>query len=77
MVFSLAKSVPVINTFRRAGLEWQLFKNYGGHFDFGWERGGFLKEIDLEAGWEKEASIMMNSPPSVPAPSLPWKALCL
>ncbi len=30
-----------------------FLKNYGGHFDFGWERGGFLKEIDLEAGWEK------------------------
>ncbi|MDD8020044.1 MAG: DUF5916 domain-containing protein [Acidobacteriota bacterium] len=28
-------------------------RNYGGHFDFSWERGGFLKEIGLEGGWEK------------------------
>jgi len=26
---------------------------YGGHLDFDWERGGFLKEISLEGGWEK------------------------
>lgn len=30
-----------------------FLKNYGGHFDFGWERGGFLKEIGLEGRWEK------------------------
>jgi len=30
-----------------------FLKNYGGHFDFGWERGGFLKEIGLEGHWEK------------------------
>jgi hypothetical protein len=30
-----------------------FLKNYGGHFDFGWERGGFLKEIGLESRWEK------------------------
>jgi len=28
-------------------------KTYGGHVDFGWERGGFLKEVSLEGGWEK------------------------
>ena len=31
-----------------------FLKSYGGHFDFGWERGGFLKEIDLEGSWEKK-----------------------
>lgn len=28
-------------------------KTYGGNLDFSWERGGFLKEVGLEAGWEK------------------------
>ena len=28
-------------------------KTYGGNIDFGWDRGGFLKEVGLEAGWEK------------------------
>jgi len=28
-------------------------KTYGGNLDFSWERGGFLKEIGLEGGWEK------------------------
>jgi hypothetical protein len=28
-------------------------KTYGGNLDFGWDRGGFLKEVGLEAGWEK------------------------
>jgi hypothetical protein len=28
-------------------------KTYGGHVDFDWERGGFLKEVSLEGGWEK------------------------
>jgi hypothetical protein len=31
----------------------EFIKTYGGHLDFGWERGGFLKEISLEGGWEK------------------------
>ena len=26
---------------------------YGGNLDFNWERGGFLKEVSLEGGWEK------------------------
>lgn len=26
---------------------------YGGNMDFSWERGGFLKEVGVEAGWEK------------------------
>ena len=30
-----------------------FLKKYGGHFDFGWDRGGFLKEISLEGSWEK------------------------
>ena len=29
-------------------------KTYGGNIDFGWERGGFLKEIGVEAGWDKQ-----------------------
>jgi len=28
-------------------------KTYGGNVDFGWERGGFLKEISVEGGWGK------------------------
>ncbi len=28
-------------------------KTYGGNLDFSWDRGGFLKEVGLEAGWEK------------------------
>jgi hypothetical protein len=30
-----------------------FIKTYGGHFDFDWERGGFLKEVSIEGGWEK------------------------
>jgi hypothetical protein len=30
-----------------------FIKTYGGNVDFGWERGGFLKEISVEGGWEK------------------------
>ncbi len=26
---------------------------YGGDIDFRWERGGFLKEVSIEAGWDK------------------------
>lgn len=29
-------------------------RTYGGHFDFDWERGGFLKEISFEARWERQ-----------------------
>lgn len=28
-------------------------KTYGGDLDFRWERGGFLKEVSIEGGWEK------------------------
>jgi len=28
-------------------------QTYGGSIDFGWERGGFLKEVSVEGGWEK------------------------
>ncbi|OGD28993.1 MAG: hypothetical protein A2V57_04725 [Candidatus Aminicenantes bacterium RBG_19FT_COMBO_65_30] len=28
-------------------------KTYGGNLDFSWERGGFLKEISVEGGWDK------------------------
>ncbi|RFT16428.1 MAG: hypothetical protein OP8BY_1606 [Candidatus Saccharicenans subterraneus] len=31
----------------------QFLKNYGASFDFDWERGGFLKEISLESGWQR------------------------
>ncbi|MBE3112048.1 MAG: hypothetical protein IMZ46_16350, partial [Acidobacteria bacterium] len=30
-----------------------FIKTYGGNLDFSWERGGFLKEVGLETGWEK------------------------
>jgi hypothetical protein len=30
-----------------------FIKTRGGNLDFSWERGGFLKEISLEGGWEK------------------------
>ena len=30
-----------------------FIRTRGGRIDFDWERGGFLKEVSLEAGWEK------------------------
>jgi hypothetical protein len=30
-----------------------FIKTRGGNLDFSWEKGGFLKEISLEGGWEK------------------------
>ncbi|OGD09610.1 MAG: hypothetical protein A2Y86_05150 [Candidatus Aminicenantes bacterium RBG_13_62_12] len=30
-----------------------FIKTYGGNLDLSWERGGFLKEVGVEAGWEK------------------------
>jgi hypothetical protein len=30
-----------------------FIKTYGGNVDFNWERGGFLKEVSIEGGWEK------------------------
>jgi hypothetical protein len=30
-----------------------FISTYGGHLDFDWERGGFLKEVSVEGGWEK------------------------
>jgi len=30
-----------------------LIRTYGGDIDFRWERGGFLKEVSIEGGWEK------------------------
>jgi hypothetical protein len=36
-------------------LAWTVdyIQTYGGSIDFGWERGGFLKEVSVEGGWEK------------------------
>lgn len=31
-----------------------FIQTYGGHFDFGWEKGGFLKEISLEGRWQRQ-----------------------
>ena len=31
----------------------EYIKTYGGNLDLSWERGGFLKEIGIEGGWEK------------------------
>jgi hypothetical protein len=30
-----------------------FINTYGGDIDFHWERGGFLKEVSIEGGWEK------------------------
>lgn len=30
-----------------------FIKTYGSDIDFSWERGGFLKEVSIEGGWEK------------------------
>jgi hypothetical protein len=30
-----------------------FIKTYGGNVDFDWERGGFLKEVSIEGGWER------------------------
>ncbi len=37
------------------GLTWtkDFINTYGGDLDFSWERGGFLKEVSIEGGWEK------------------------
>ncbi len=32
----------------------EFIRTYGGDFDFHWDRGGFLKEASLEAGWQKK-----------------------
>jgi len=32
----------------------EYIKDYGFNIDFGWERGGFLKEASLEGGWGKQ-----------------------
>jgi hypothetical protein len=39
----------------RDELAWtaDFIKTYGGNVDFSWERGGFLKEVSVEGGWEK------------------------
>ena len=36
-------------------LDWtkDFINTYGGDLDFHWERGGFLKEVSIEGGWEK------------------------
>jgi hypothetical protein len=36
-------------------LKWtkDFINTYGGDIDFRWERGGFLKEVSIEGGWEK------------------------
>jgi len=38
------------------GLTWtqDFIDTYGGDIDFHWERGGFLKEVSIEGGWEKK-----------------------
>jgi hypothetical protein len=37
------------------GLTWtkDFINTYSGDIDFHWERGGFLKEVSIEGGWEK------------------------
>ncbi|UCE40158.1 MAG: carbohydrate binding family 9 domain-containing protein [Candidatus Aminicenantes bacterium] len=30
-----------------------FIQTYGGDIDFRWDRGGFIKEVSIEAGWEK------------------------
>ncbi|MCX7973355.1 MAG: carbohydrate binding family 9 domain-containing protein [Candidatus Aminicenantes bacterium] len=41
---------------KRSELVWtrDFIQTYGGHFDFGWERGGFLKEISIEGRWQRQ-----------------------
>lgn len=36
-------------------LSWteDFIRTYGGDIDFHWERGGFLKEVSIEGGWDK------------------------
>jgi hypothetical protein len=31
----------------------EFIQTYGGDIDFRWDRGGFIKEVSIEAGWEK------------------------
>lgn len=52
--FELGKSKhQIVNTDNELVWTDNFIKTYGGDIDFSWERGGFLKEIDIEAGWEK------------------------
>ena len=52
--FQLGKSTYQVLDFNDE-LAWtaDFIKTYGGNMDFSWERGGFLKEVGLETGWEK------------------------
>jgi len=38
-----------------------FYKTYGYSLDFDWEKGGFLKEVVLEAGWEKRGVYADNA----------------
>ena len=52
--FSLGKSrYQVLDEIDELAWTADFIKTYGGHLDFSWERGGFLKEISLEGGWDK------------------------
>lgn len=52
--FSLGKSKYQVRDIEDE-LVWtpDFIKTYGSNLDFSWERGGFLKEIGIESGWEK------------------------
>jgi hypothetical protein len=52
--FDLGRSkYQVVGVDDRLAWTADYIKTYGGNLDFSWERGGFLKEIGLEGGWEK------------------------
>ncbi len=52
--FSLGKSKYQIYDMDEE-LTWtdEFIRTYGGNLDLSWERGGFLKEVSVEGGWEK------------------------
>ncbi len=53
-MFSLGKSkYQVLREDDELAWTSEYIKTYGGNLDFSWERGGFLKEISIDGGWEK------------------------
>jgi hypothetical protein len=52
--FSLGKSkYQVFDENERLIWTGDFIQTYGGDIDFRWDRGGFIKEVSIEAGWEK------------------------
>ena len=52
--FSVGKSkYQIFDANERLVWTHDFIRTYGGDIDFRWDRGGFVKEVSIEAGWEK------------------------